>query len=142
LALRIAIFLLIAGVFTLVAVLCAFATFSRSPTVRRTATRAIYGSLAAALVSAALAAWFFHRAKATPSPPMSLGIAALQGQRVMNNEEKSLEECLAEAAECDQLAGLARSVAACRIMELSAPLWRKRALGEAEQCRPHLQYLH
>jgi hypothetical protein len=68
------VFLLIAIVFVLVAVLCAFATFSRSPTVRRTATRAIYGSLAAALVSAALAVWFFHRAKATPSPPMSLGI--------------------------------------------------------------------
>jgi hypothetical protein len=30
--------------------------------------------LAAALISAALAAWLFHRAKATP-PPMSLGIA-------------------------------------------------------------------
>src|SRR5260370_12925512 len=69
------VFRLIAIVFVLVAVLCAFATFSRSPTVRRTATRAIYGSLAVALVSAALAAWFFHRAKATPSPPMSLGIA-------------------------------------------------------------------
>ncbi len=69
------VFRLIAIVFVLVAVLCAFATFSRSPTVRRTATRAIYGSLAAALVSAALAAWFFHRAKATSSPPMSLGIA-------------------------------------------------------------------
>jgi len=26
------------------------------------------------VVSAALAVWFFHRAKATPSPPMSLGI--------------------------------------------------------------------
>jgi hypothetical protein len=69
------VFLLIAIVFVLVVVLCAFATFSRSPTVRRTATRAIYDSLAAALISAALAAWFFHRAKTTPSPPMSLGIA-------------------------------------------------------------------
>jgi hypothetical protein len=69
------VFLLIVFVFVLVAVVCAFASFSRSPTVRRTATRAIYGSLAAALISAALAAWFFHRAKVTPSPPMSLGIA-------------------------------------------------------------------
>jgi hypothetical protein len=46
------VFLLIAVVFALAAVLCAFATFSRSPTVRRTANRAIYGSLAAALISA------------------------------------------------------------------------------------------
>lgn len=60
----------------------------------------------------------------------------------MNNEEISLEECLAEAAECDRLAGLAHSEAARRIMELSAALWRKRALGGAEQYRPHLQYLH
>jgi hypothetical protein len=66
--------LLIAVGFALAAVLCAFATFSRSPTVRRTANRAIYGSLAAALISAALAAWFFHRAKTTPAP-MRLGIA-------------------------------------------------------------------
>ena len=51
------VFLLIVFVFVLVA----FASFSRSPTVRRTATRAIYGSLVAALISAALAAWFFHR---------------------------------------------------------------------------------
>jgi uncharacterized PurR-regulated membrane protein YhhQ (DUF165 family) len=70
------VFLLIAIVFVVVAVLCAFATFSRSPTLRRTATRAIYGSLAAALISAALAVWFFHRQRAiAPSPPMSLGIA-------------------------------------------------------------------
>jgi uncharacterized RDD family membrane protein YckC len=68
------VFLLIAIVFVLVAVLCAFATFSRSPTVRRTATRAIYGSLAAAVISAALGAWFSNRAKVTPAP-MSLGIA-------------------------------------------------------------------
>ena len=66
------VFLLIVFVFMLVAVACAFAGFSRSPTVRRTATRAIYGSLAAALISAALTAWFVHRAKAAP---MSLGIA-------------------------------------------------------------------
>jgi hypothetical protein len=48
--------------------------FQPIATVRRTATRAIYGSLAAALISAALTAWFVHRAKATPAP-MSLGIA-------------------------------------------------------------------
>jgi hypothetical protein len=30
----------------------------------------------------------------------------------MNNEAKSLQECLTEAAECDRLAGLARSGAA------------------------------
>jgi hypothetical protein len=60
----------------------------------------------------------------------------------MSNQEKSLEECLAEAAECDRLASLARTEATCRIMELSAMLWRKRALGEADQNRPYLQYLH
>jgi hypothetical protein len=63
------VFLLIATIFGLVAVLCAFATFSRSPTVRRTATRAIYGSLAAAVISAALGAWFSHRQRVTPLPP-------------------------------------------------------------------------
>jgi len=68
------VFLLLVFVFALVAVACVFASFSRSPTVRRTATRAIYGSLGAALISAALTAWFVHRAKATPAP-MSLGIA-------------------------------------------------------------------
>jgi hypothetical protein len=68
------VFLLIVFVFVLVAVACAFASFSRSPTVRRTATRAIYGSLVAALISAALAAWFFHGEKTTPAP-MRLGIA-------------------------------------------------------------------
>jgi hypothetical protein len=68
------VFLPIVFIFMLVAVACAFASFSGSPAVRRTATRAIYGSLAAALISAALAAWFFHRAKTMPAP-ISLGIA-------------------------------------------------------------------
>ena len=45
----------------------------------------------------------------------------------MNNEAKSLEECLTEAAECDRLAGLARSEAARRVMTLCATAWRRRA---------------
>jgi hypothetical protein len=69
------VFLLIAAVFALGAVLCAFATFSRSPTVRRTATRAIYGSLAAAVISAALGAWISHRQRVMPlAPPNKLGM--------------------------------------------------------------------
>ena len=63
------VFLLIAAAFVLVAVLCAFATFSRSPTVRRTATRAIYGSLPAAVISAALGAWISHQQRVMPLPP-------------------------------------------------------------------------
>ena len=45
----------------------------------------------------------------------------------MNNEAKSLIECLTEAAECDRLAGLARSEAARRVMTLCATAWRRRA---------------
>jgi len=45
----------------------------------------------------------------------------------MKNEAKSLEECLAEAAECDRLAGLARSEAARRVMTFCATAWRRRA---------------
>jgi peptidoglycan/LPS O-acetylase OafA/YrhL len=63
------VFLLIAAVFVLVAVVCAFAAFSRSPIVRRTTTRAIYGSLAAAVILAALGAWFSHRQRVMPLPP-------------------------------------------------------------------------
>jgi peptidoglycan/LPS O-acetylase OafA/YrhL len=63
------VFLLIAAVFVLVAVVCAFATFSRSPTVRRTATRAIYASLATAVILAALGACFSHQQRVMPLPP-------------------------------------------------------------------------
>jgi hypothetical protein len=56
----------------------------------------------------------------------------------MKNEAKSLEECLAEAAECDRLAGLARSEAARTIMTLSAAVWRERAREAAEQDHPYL----
>ena len=45
----------------------------------------------------------------------------------MNNDAKSLKECLAEAAECDRLASLARSEAARRVMTLCATAWRRRA---------------
>jgi hypothetical protein len=45
----------------------------------------------------------------------------------MNNEAKFVEECLTEAAECDRLAGLARSEAARRVMTLCATAWRDRA---------------
>ena len=53
------VFLMIAIVFVLAAFVFGIATLSRSPTVRSAAYKAIYGSLAAALISAALAAWFF-----------------------------------------------------------------------------------
>ncbi|MEA2909725.1 MAG: hypothetical protein QOJ15_1806 [Bradyrhizobium sp.] len=53
------IFLLVAIAFVIVA-LGAIATLNRSPTVRWIANRVIYGSCIAALISAALAVWFFH----------------------------------------------------------------------------------
>ena len=43
----------------------------------------------------------------------------------MNSEAKFREECLTETAECDQLAGLARSESTRGIMTLSATVWRK-----------------
>jgi nucleoside permease NupC len=52
--------LLIPVVFVLVAGLCALAISSGSPTVRRAAYRAVYGSCIVALISAAAVAWFFH----------------------------------------------------------------------------------
>ena len=57
----------------------------------------------------------------------------------MKSREKSLEECLQEAAECERLARLARSKEARMIMKLSAAVWRKRAREAAEQ---NLRYLH
>jgi hypothetical protein len=53
----------------------------------------------------------------------------------MKSREKSLEECLREAAECERLARLARSKEARLIMKLSAAVWRKRAQDVAEQAR-------
>ena len=69
------VFLLIAIVFVLAALVSAVATLTPWPTVRWIAHKVVYGSCIAAFISVALAAWIFHRAKATPSPPMSLGIA-------------------------------------------------------------------
>jgi hypothetical protein len=57
----------------------------------------------------------------------------------MKSREKSLEECLQEAAECERLARLARSKDARMIMKVSAAVWRKRAREAAEQNR---RYLH
>jgi hypothetical protein len=54
------ILLLIPVVFVLVAGLCALAIFSGSPTVRRSAYRAVCGSCIGALISAAVVAWFFY----------------------------------------------------------------------------------
>jgi hypothetical protein len=56
----------------------------------------------------------------------------------MTSEAKSLKECLEEAAECDRLAGLARSEATRRIMTLSATVWRKLARDAEERDRQHL----
>ena len=55
-----------------------------------------------------------------------------------STREKSLEDCLQEAAECERLARLARSKEARLIMTLSAAAWRKRARELAEQDRPYL----
>ncbi len=56
----------------------------------------------------------------------------------MKSRDKSLEECLQEAAECERLARLARSREARLIMKLSAAAWRKRAQEMAEQGRLYL----
>ena len=58
----------------------------------------------------------------------------------MKSREKSLEECLQEAAECERLARLARSKEARLVMQLSAAVWRARARAQemAEQARPYL----
>ena len=53
----------------------------------------------------------------------------------MKSREKSLEDCLQEAAECERLARLARSREARLIMKLSAAVWRKRARQMAQQDR-------
>ena len=53
----------------------------------------------------------------------------------MKSRDKSLEECLQEAAECERLA---RSREARLIMTLSAAAWRKRAQEMAEQGRLYL----
>jgi hypothetical protein len=55
-----------------------------------------------------------------------------------STREKSLEDCLQEAAECERLARLARSKEARLIMKLSAAAWRKRARELAEPDRPYL----
>jgi hypothetical protein len=52
--------LLIPVVFVLVEALCALALFSESPTVRRFAYRAVYGSCISALILVGVAAWFFY----------------------------------------------------------------------------------
>ena len=51
---------LIPVVFVLVAALCALALFSESPTVRRFAYRAVYGSCIGALILVGVVAWFFY----------------------------------------------------------------------------------
>ena len=53
------IFLEVALAFVIVATLAAVATTSGSQTVRGVASKTVNGSLAAALVSVALTAWFF-----------------------------------------------------------------------------------
>ena len=55
------IFLMMAIVFVLVALLSVVATLNASPTVRWIVNRVIYGSCVAALVSVVLAAWFLFR---------------------------------------------------------------------------------
>jgi hypothetical protein len=52
--------LLIPVVFVLVAARCALALFSGSPTVRRLAYRAVYGSCIGALILVGVIAWFFY----------------------------------------------------------------------------------
>jgi predicted membrane protein len=52
--------LLIPFVFVLVAALCALAIFGASPTIRKAAYRAVYGSCIGTLISAAVVAWFFY----------------------------------------------------------------------------------
>ena len=64
--------------------------------------------------------------------------ARAHGQAAMKSRDKSLEECLQEAAECERLARLARSREARLIMTLSAAAWRKRAQEMAEQGRLYL----
>ena len=54
----------------------------------------------------------------------------------MNNEAKSLIECLTEAAECDRLAGLARTETARRVMTLCATAWRRRAEDAKREIAP------
>ena len=48
---------------------------------------------------------------------------------------ESWEECLREAAECDRLAGLAKTLGARRIMQSAAFNWRK--LAEKAASRGH-----
>ena len=52
--------LLIPILFVLVAALCALALFGESPTIRKAAYRAVYGSCIAALISTAVIAWFLY----------------------------------------------------------------------------------
>jgi hypothetical protein len=58
------IFLMMAIVFVLVALLSVVATLNASPTVRRIVNRVIYGCCVAALVSVVMAAWFLYLAPA------------------------------------------------------------------------------
>ena len=51
----------------------------------------------------------------------------------MKRALKSLEECLAEAAEYDRLAQLARLKSSRKILALSASYWRKLAREAAER---------
>lgn len=53
----------------------------------------------------------------------------------MNGAIKSLEECLAEAAEYERLARLARLESSRKILALSASYWRKLARDAAERDR-------
>ena len=55
------ILLMIAIAFVLVAFLAVVTTLSAPPRIRRIATGVIYGCCIAALVSVAMAAWFFFR---------------------------------------------------------------------------------
>jgi uncharacterized membrane protein len=52
--------LLIPVVFVLVVALCALALFDESPSVRRLAYRAVYGSCIGALILVGVVAWFFY----------------------------------------------------------------------------------
>ena len=52
--------LLIPVVFVLVAALCALALFDQSPSVRRLAYKAVYGSCISGLILVGVVAWFFY----------------------------------------------------------------------------------
>ena len=52
-------------------------------------------------------------------------------------KQRSMEECLQEAAECERLARLAHSETARMTLKLSAVVWRKRAREVAEEDHPY-----